>query len=108
MKNKFERIRAEIKRIFMGYIDWLESFDPALGRVILLATILIPLVLIFGTIYTIIGYNLMGDCLESESPRRYHDIICEEYIDSEWVKVDPNEKAPVYYYNEDAARIKAE
>lgn len=39
-------------------------------------------------------------CLSGDHSRRWHNAICEEYQDNEWIKINPFRKNVIYYNND--------
>jgi hypothetical protein len=74
--------------------------DPPFFRTILV-TIILGLLFAF-LILSVNNFVRKSVCLASKNPRRWYTTICEEWINEEWIEVNPWERDPRIYYNEGA------
>lgn len=69
------------------------------------AAVIVTIIIVTGAI---IGGSLRAanksKCLDSQAPRRWHNAICEQYEDGEWIQFDPFEEID-FYYNSEGEKI---
>jgi hypothetical protein len=95
-----EKTSEYIQNQIDSYFDWLYSLPSVIAALALIATVAIPIILICGSIDTVITINYRNACLDSMQPRRWHPNVCEENIDDKWVEINPFEDDRTYYYNQ--------
>jgi hypothetical protein len=101
-----KKIFCSIPKGFERYLDWIDELPGALGAIILFTSVVIPTVLVANSIFSIVNTNHENQCLDSLKPRRFHDLTCEEYIDSNWIEINPYNENITYKYNGPASRMK--
>ncbi len=93
----------KIKELWIKYWNWGLNTDDVRESIIFAITLVIPVIIILFSTAEWLDYSNRKECLDSLFPRRYGRIVCEEYHNGEWIKVDSS-KDKIYHYNEAASR----
>jgi hypothetical protein len=68
------------------------------ANLLLLLSVTIVIAIVLAIIIVETGNFIhKSKCLKSDNFRRWHNVICEEYQDNEWIEVDPFRKNVIYY-----------
>lgn len=93
----------KIKKLLSDYESWAFSLNVPMAFVAIVLPVITFAFVISFSAFRLLDRHAKNECLDSLFPRRYYELVCEERINDEWIKVDSS-SGKVYYYNEPASK----